>query len=267
MVCLATAPYYVFGSPHWPADCIFFAAGSLLSALTGEVVLLLWRSAEHFNFPRRCRKRNCTDSFVYTGDGTLAVALVPVWHAGRNNTRIAAMAKKALRSTDCRPQSQLRRESLWATSALAAFVQTGEHVMIGGFIVQGSGPKECDHSRYWARAHAQYGITRCIGQSEVGTVQRSGALIGPNDDWQTTIIGGVITAIRSATFRTVAALRLRQASRRSLLICNRATHRDCQRCKTTPLEWSGRSVRFEFWREFSLDTISTRSFCSNGRGM
>ena len=47
----------------------------------------------------------------------------------------------------------------------------------------------------------------------------AGALIGSNDDWQHTIIGGVITTDKSAIFRTAATLRRIHSNRRSLQIC------------------------------------------------
>jgi hypothetical protein len=73
-----------------------------------------------------------------------------------------------------------------------SFVQTGEHVMIGGFIVQGTGPK-----RVIVRAIGpeltQFGIADALANPRLELHNRTGALIASNDDWQTTILGGVIT--------------------------------------------------------------------------
>jgi hypothetical protein len=73
-----------------------------------------------------------------------------------------------------------------------AFVQTGDNVMIGGFIVQGTGPK-----RVIVRAIGpeltQYGITNALANPTLELHNQAGALIGSNDNWQTTIIGGIIT--------------------------------------------------------------------------
>ena len=73
-----------------------------------------------------------------------------------------------------------------------SFVQTGEHVMIGGFIVQGTGTK-----RVMIRAIGpeltQFGITDALANPRLELHNRAGALIASNDEWQTTIVGGVIT--------------------------------------------------------------------------
>src|SRR6516165_5228844 len=74
-----------------------------------------------------------------------------------------------------------------------SFVQTGEHVMIGGFIVQGAGSK-----RVIIRAIGPelglppYNIANALANPTLELHDGTGALIGTNDDWQTTIIGGVI---------------------------------------------------------------------------
>jgi hypothetical protein len=73
-----------------------------------------------------------------------------------------------------------------------SFVQTGEHVMIGGFIVQGSGPKRVI-IRAIGPELTQFGIPDALANPRLELHNGSGALIGTNDDWQTTILGGVIT--------------------------------------------------------------------------
>ena len=74
-----------------------------------------------------------------------------------------------------------------------SFVQTGEHVMIGGFIVQGTGRK-----RVIIRAIGpelrQYGIINVLANPRLELHNGSGALIASNDNWQTTILGGIITS-------------------------------------------------------------------------
>jgi hypothetical protein len=74
-----------------------------------------------------------------------------------------------------------------------SFVQTGEHVMIGGFIVQGSGPQSVI-IRAIGPELTQYGISDALANPKLELYNGTGALIGTNDDWQTTIIGGVITS-------------------------------------------------------------------------
>jgi hypothetical protein len=74
-----------------------------------------------------------------------------------------------------------------------SFVQTGEHVMIGGFIVQGSGQKRVI-IRAIGPELTQFGITDALANPTLELHNGSGALIATNDDWQTTIIGGIITS-------------------------------------------------------------------------
>ena len=72
-----------------------------------------------------------------------------------------------------------------------AFVQTGENVVIGGFMVQGSQPK-----RVLIRAIGpeltQYGVPNVLADPTLELHDGAGALIASNDNWQHTIIGGVI---------------------------------------------------------------------------
>jgi hypothetical protein len=85
-----------------------------------------------------------------------------------------------------------------STSALGnistrGFVQTGDNVMIGGFIVQGGGPK-----RVIVRAIGpeltQHGVPNVLANPRLELHNGTGALIASNDNWQTTIIGGIITS-------------------------------------------------------------------------
>jgi plastocyanin len=73
-----------------------------------------------------------------------------------------------------------------------AFVQTGENVMIGGFVVQGSGLKRVI-IRAIGPELTQYGITDALVNPRLELYNGTEALIASNDNWQTTILGGVIT--------------------------------------------------------------------------
>src|SRR4029453_11368431 len=73
-----------------------------------------------------------------------------------------------------------------------SFVQTGEQVMIGVFIVQGTGTKRVI-IRAIGPELTQYGITNTLGNPRLELHNGTGALIATNDDWQTTIISGIIT--------------------------------------------------------------------------
>ena len=74
-----------------------------------------------------------------------------------------------------------------------SIVQGGDNVMIGGFIVQGSGPK-----RVIVRAIGpeltQYGVQNVLPDPTLELHNGTGALIARNDNWQTTVIGGIITS-------------------------------------------------------------------------
>ena len=84
------------------------------------------------------------------------------------------------------PSSSLRNISS------RSVVLTGDDVMIGGFIVQGSGTK-----RVIVRAIGpeltRYGVQNVLTDPTLELHNAAGALIASNDNWQTTVIGGIIT--------------------------------------------------------------------------
>jgi hypothetical protein len=73
-----------------------------------------------------------------------------------------------------------------------SLVLEGENVMIGGFIVQGSGTR-----RVIVRAIGpeltRYGVQNVLTDPTLELHNGAGALIASNDNWQTTVIGGIIT--------------------------------------------------------------------------
>jgi N-acetylneuraminic acid mutarotase len=81
-----------------------------------------------------------------------------------------------------------------------SFVQTGDNVMIGGFIVAGTGSK-----RVIVRAIgpelSQYGIPNPLLNPTLELHNHTGALIASNDNWLHTIIGGVITSDQTQAIR------------------------------------------------------------------
>ena len=83
--------------------------------------------------------------------------------------------------------------SILGNISTRGFVQTGDEVMIGGFIIQGTGPK-----RVIVRAIGPelipYGVPDALPDPTLELHDGTGALIASNDNWQTTIIGGIITA-------------------------------------------------------------------------
>ncbi len=73
-----------------------------------------------------------------------------------------------------------------------SFVQTGDNVMIGGFIVQGSGTKRVI-IRAIGPELGQFGVPDPLQDPTLELHDGNGNLIASNDNWQTTIIGGIIT--------------------------------------------------------------------------
>ena len=65
--------------------------------------------------------------------------------------------------------------------------------MIGGFIVEGPGPKRVI-IRAIGPELTQYGITNALDNPRVELHNGSGASIATNDNWQTTILGGIISS-------------------------------------------------------------------------
>ena len=64
--------------------------------------------------------------------------------------------------------------------------------MIGGFIVQGTEPKTVI-IRAIGPELTQFGVPNVLVNPTLELHNGTGALIASNDNWQTTIIGGIIT--------------------------------------------------------------------------
>jgi len=73
-----------------------------------------------------------------------------------------------------------------------SFVQTGADVMIGGFIVQGIVPKMVI-IRAIGPELAQYGVSNPLADPTLELYDHTGGVIASNNNWMTTIIGGIIT--------------------------------------------------------------------------
>ena len=74
-----------------------------------------------------------------------------------------------------------------------AFVQTGDNVMIEGFIVQGTLTKRII-IRAIGPELTRYGVPNVLANPTLELHDGTGALIASNNNWATTIIGGIITA-------------------------------------------------------------------------
>jgi len=103
---------------------------------------------------------------------------------GVNNTMGVALAEVY----DLSPESN----SILGNVSTRALVEIGDNVMIGGFIIQGFQPKRVI-LRAIGPELSQYGVPDVLPDPTLELHDRSGALIASNDDWQHTIIGGIIT--------------------------------------------------------------------------
>jgi hypothetical protein len=82
--------------------------------------------------------------------------------------------------------------SILGNVSTRSFVQTGEDVMIGGFIVQGTESKNVI-IRAIGPELSQHGVPNFLADPTLELHNENGALIASNNDWQHTIIGGIIT--------------------------------------------------------------------------
>ena len=113
-------------------------------------------------------------------------------------------------------------KSTLANISARAFVQTGDNVMIGGFMVQGTEPKRVI-IRAMGPELTQYGVPDPLANPTLELHDGTGALIASNNNWVSTIIGGIITMVKSTRFEPAATLRATPLSRQSSRICKRAT--------------------------------------------
>jgi hypothetical protein len=82
--------------------------------------------------------------------------------------------------------------SILGNISTRSFVETGDDVMIGGFIVQGTQPKNVI-IRAIGPELSQYGVPNPLADTTLELHNDTGALIASNDNWQHTVIGGIIT--------------------------------------------------------------------------
>ena len=85
------------------------------------------------------------------------------------------------------------RSQLSRNISARAFVQTGDNVMIGGFMVQGTEPKRVI-IRAIGPELTQYGVPDALANPTLELHDGTGALIASNNNWVSTIIGGIITS-------------------------------------------------------------------------
>jgi hypothetical protein len=84
--------------------------------------------------------------------------------------------------------------SILGNISTRSFVQTGDEVMIGGFIVQGPYPKRVIIRAIGPELSAPpFNIPNALADPTLELHNATGALIASNDNWQHTILGGVIS--------------------------------------------------------------------------
>jgi hypothetical protein len=106
---------------------------------------------------------------------------------GVNNTTGVALVEVY----DLSPETH----SILGNISTRSFVQTGDDVMIGGFIVAGNEPKKVILRAIGPELSAPpYNIPNALADPMLELHDRTGALIASNDNWQSTIIGGIITS-------------------------------------------------------------------------
>src|SRR5262249_26991227 len=84
-------------------------------------------------------------------------------------------------------------DSVLGNISTRSLVQTGDNVMIGGVIIDGSGPKKII-LRAIGPELTSYGIPNALADPTFELHNSTGGLIASNNNWQTTVIGGIITA-------------------------------------------------------------------------
>ena len=111
-------------------------------------------------------------------NNTTGVALVEVYDIGGN--AISTLANISARS----------------------FVQTGDNVMIGGFIVAGTHPERVIIRAIGPELGAPpFNVPNALANPTLELYNATGALIASNDNWQLTIIGGIITGDQGVEIR------------------------------------------------------------------
>jgi hypothetical protein len=90
--------------------------------------------------------------------------------------------------------------SILGNISTRSFVQTGDNVMIGGFIVQGTQIKRVI-LRAIGPELTQHGVPNVLVNPTLELHNGTGALIASNDNWVNTIIGGIITSNQVAEIR------------------------------------------------------------------
>ena len=119
-------------------------------------------------------------------------------NAAGNITKISTSGARTIFATGLANPQYMALEpassSVLGNISTRSFVQTGDNVMIGGFIIQGTGPKKVILRAIGPELMPPpYNIPNFLADPTLELHDGTGALIASNNNWQTTIIGGIIT--------------------------------------------------------------------------
>src|ERR1041384_482917 len=113
---------------------------------------------------------------------------------GVNNTVGVALVE----AYDLSPET----DSILGNISTRGFVRTGDNVMIGGFIVQGSAPTKVIIRAIGPELGGPpYNVPGALADPTLELHDSTGTLIASNDNWQHTIIGGIITRNQAVDIR------------------------------------------------------------------
>src|SRR5262245_22541711 len=92
-------------------------------------------------------------------------------------------------------------EPTLANISTRAFVETGDNVVIAGLVIQGA-PLKRIIIRALGPELTRYGVPNVLANPTLELYDGTGALIASNNNWVTTIIGGIITSNQVDAIRT-----------------------------------------------------------------
>jgi len=136
--------------------------------------------------------------FGQLGDGTTNSSVIPV--AVNMSGALSCRSMTAIAAGPSSPYTMALTVSRLNNISTRAFVQTGDDVMVGGFIVQGSEPKRVI-IRAIGPELTQHGVPNALANPILELHNGTGTLIASNDNWITTILGGIITSNQVAAIR------------------------------------------------------------------
>jgi N-acetylneuraminic acid mutarotase len=159
--------------------------------------MIVWGGSDNTNLNTGGRYNPNTDSWTATSTTNAPVARASHTAVWTGSEMIIWGGYPGFKDTGkryCANVSQLGNIST------RAFVQTGDNVVIGGFMVQGTQTKRVI-IRAIGPELTQYGVPNALANPTLELHNSTGALIASNDNWQHTIIGGIIIADQRGDIR------------------------------------------------------------------